>query len=82
MVNILTGAHEDLSAPMAAHLNLDAVWSFSSSDLSAVIEKASAGNLKRTWVNDGKARDWYANDSAEWLMQATEVQNIWVPYGE
>ncbi|MGR3562517.1 MAG: aldehyde dehydrogenase family protein [Heliomarina sp.] len=82
VVNILTGAHEDLAAPMAAHLNLDAVWSFSSSDLSAVIEKASAGNLKRTWVNDGKARDWYANDSAEWLAQSTEVQNIWVPYGE
>ena len=82
VVNILTGAHEDLAAPMAAHLNLDAVWSFSSSDLSAVIEKASAGNLKRTWVNDGKARDWFANDSAEWLTQATEVQNIWVPYGE
>ena len=82
VVNILTGAHEDLAAPMASHLNLDAVWSFSSSDLSGMIEKASAGNLKRTWVNDGKARDWYANDSAEWLAQSTEVQNIWVPYGE
>ena len=82
VVNILTGAHEDLAAPMASHLNLDAVWSFSSSDLSGEIEKASAGNLKRTWVNDGKARDWYANDSAEWLAQSTEVQNIWVPYGE
>ena len=31
VVNILTGAHEDLAAPMASHLNLDAVWSFSSS---------------------------------------------------
>ena len=82
VVNILTGAHEDLAAPMASHLNLDAVWSFSSSDLSGMIEKASAGNLKRTWVNDGKARDWYANDSAEWLAQSTEIQNIWVPYGE
>ncbi|MBL3705263.1 aldehyde dehydrogenase family protein [Sulfitobacter sp. BDSS02] len=82
VVNILTGAHEELATPMAAHLNLDAVWSFSSSDLSGEIEKASAGNLKRTWVNDGKARDWYANDSAEWLAQSTEVQNIWVPYGE
>ncbi|OWU80838.1 aldehyde dehydrogenase family protein [Phaeobacter sp. 22II1-1F12B] len=81
-VNILTGAHEDLAGPMASHLNLDAVWSFSSSDLSGEIEKASAGNLKRTWVNDGKARDWYANDSAEWLAQSTEIQNIWVPYGE
>ncbi|WP_109465551.1 aldehyde dehydrogenase family protein [Albibacillus kandeliae] len=82
VVNILTGAHEDMAPTLAAHLDVDAVWSFSSSDLSATIEKASAGNLKRTWVNNGMARDWYTNDSAEWLAQATEVKNIWVPYGE
>ncbi|MCB1343218.1 MAG: aldehyde dehydrogenase family protein, partial [Pseudooceanicola sp.] len=82
VVNILTGSHAELAAPLASHLNLDAVWSFSSTDLSAQIERASAGNLKRTWVNDRRARDWYANDSAEWLAQSTEVKTIWVPYGE
>ena len=82
VVNILTGVHSDMAGTMAAHLNVDAVWSFSSSDLSGEIERASAGNLKRTWVNHSRSRDWYANDSAEWLAQATEVKNIWVPYGE
>lgn len=82
VVNILTGAHSDLAPTLAKHLNVDAVWSFSSSDLSSTIEQASAGNLKRTWVNNGQARDWYAPDSKTFLTAATEVKNIWIPYGE
>ena len=83
VVNILTGRHAELATPLAAHLDVDAVWSFSSSDVSAQIEAASAGNLKRTWVNDGLSRDWYAaGDSAEWRAAATEVKTIWIPYGE
>ena len=82
VVNILTGSHAELAPTLAAHRDVDAVWSFSSTDLSAGIEKASAGNLKRTWVNDGRARDWSKNDSGEWLEQATEVKTIWIPYGE
>jgi aldehyde dehydrogenase (NAD+) len=82
VVNILTGVHGDLAPTLAKHLNVDAVWSFSSSDLSSTIEQASAGNLKRTWVNNGQARDWYAADSKTFLTAATEVKNIWVPYGE
>ena len=46
------------------------------------MERAAAGNLKRTWVNDGKARDWYDPDCRPFLAAATEVKNIWVPYGE
>ena len=79
VVNILTGSHAELAPTLAAHLAVDAVWSLSGSDISGAIEKASVGNLKRTWVNDGTARDW---SSADWLGQATEVKNIWVPYGE
>ena len=82
VANILTGSHEALAAPLARHLGVDAVWSFSSSDVSGAIEKAAAGNLKRTWVNYGRGRDWMRNVSAEWLEAATEVKNIWVPYGE
>jgi len=84
VVNILTGDHADLAGPMAGHLDVDAVWSFSSTDLSAQIEHASAGNLKRTWVNNARARDWFGKDGEgrAFLQQATEVKNIWVPYGE
>ena len=84
VVNILTGTHSDLAGPIASHLNLDAVWSFSSSNLSAQIEAASAGNLKRTWVNNQLACDWFgpAAEGRQFLAAATEVKTIWVPYGE
>lgn len=84
VVNILTGDHADLAGPMAGHLDVDAVWSFSSTDLPALIEAQSAGNLKRTWVNNARARDWFGKDGEgrAFLQQATEVKNIWVPYGE
>jgi aldehyde dehydrogenase (NAD+) len=82
VVNILTGCHGDIAPTLASHLNVDAMWSFSSSDLSGEIERASAGNLKRTWVNNACAMDWYNTSSAQFLAASTDVKNIWVPYGE
>ncbi|SMX31982.1 aldehyde dehydrogenase family protein [Actibacterium lipolyticum] len=84
VVNIITGNHAELAPTLAGHLDVDAVWSFSSSDVSAVIEKGAAGNLKRTWVNHARTRDWMTaeGEGREFLRAATEVKNIWVPYGE
>ncbi|MFQ6554048.1 aldehyde dehydrogenase family protein [Aestuariibius insulae] len=82
VVNILTGSHTELAGPLASHMDVDAVWSFSSSDISAEIEKASAGNLKRSWVNHGKTRDWNLSDARPFLEAATEIKTIWTPYGE
>ncbi|MEC3861781.1 aldehyde dehydrogenase family protein [Mesobacterium sp. TK19101] len=83
VVNILTGSHADLAPALASHMNVESVWSFSSTDLSAVIEKAAAGNLKRTWVNDGAARDWFGaeGEGRPFLEAATEVKTVWIPYG-
>ncbi|MGC3937766.1 aldehyde dehydrogenase family protein [Roseobacter sp. EG26] len=84
VVNILTGSHADVARHMASHMDVDAVWSFADKDLCADIERASASNLKRTWVNNGFARDWLgkAGQGKEFLDAATEIKNIWVPYGE
>ena len=82
VVNIITGPHAELAPHMAAHLDIDAVWSFSGADISGVIEGKSAGNIKRTWVNNGFATDWTRTDARLWLDHATEVKNIWIPYGE
>ena len=84
VVNIVTGPHADFADALAGHLDVDAVWSQSGADLSALIEHASAGNLKRTWVNNAKARDWFSEqgEGREFLIHATEVKTIWVPYGE
>lgn len=82
VVNILTGRHAELAPTLASHLDIDAVWSFSSTDVSAEIERASAGNLKRTWVNNGREHDWHEDATRTFLEAGTEVKNIWVPYGE
>jgi aldehyde dehydrogenase (NAD+) len=44
----------------------------------------AATNLKRTWVNHARARDWMAPEAEgrTFLAQATEVKTVWVPYGE
>ena len=81
-VNLLTGAHAELAPVLAGHMGVDAVWSFSSSDLSGEVERLSAGDLKRTWVNHARARDWAAVPGREWLEAASEVKTIWIPYGE
>ena len=78
VVNILTGDHEELAPHLAGHADIDAVWSFSGAPISATIESQAAGNLKRTWVNHGKTQDPTARDL---LAAATEIKNIWIPYG-
>ncbi|KAJ03723.1 aldehyde dehydrogenase family protein [Sulfitobacter mediterraneus] len=84
VVNILTGPQSDIADPLARHMDVDAVWSFGAGELSGIIEKGSAHDLKRTWVNNSIARDWHgtAGEGREFLQAATEVKNIWVPYGE
>ena len=82
VVNIVTGLHKDLAPTLASHGNLDALWSFSPHADKAAVEKASAGNLKRTWVNHGGNPDWATLDPKTALAHATETKTIWVPYGE
>ncbi len=84
VANILTGSHAALAPVLAEHLDLDALWCFSSTDLSATAEHGSAGNLKRTWVNDARACDWAgpAGEGRDFLEAATEIKTVWVPYGE
>ncbi|MEM0949879.1 MAG: aldehyde dehydrogenase family protein [Pseudomonadota bacterium] len=82
VVNILTGDHAELAPQLAGHMDVDAVWSFSSTDLAATIEREAAGTLKRTWVNNGRGRDWSHAHALEFLAAATETKTIWIPYGE
>ena len=84
VINILTGPQDDLAEAMARHMDIDALWCFGAAPLSKTVEQAAAGNLKRTWVNHGFARDWVgkSGEGRAFLAAATEVKNIWVPYGE
>jgi aldehyde dehydrogenase (NAD+) len=49
-----------------------------------MVEKASVGNLKQTWTTRGLYYD--LADKAKFegsylLARATQVKNVWVPYG-
>jgi len=85
VVNIVTGARDVLAKTLAEHDDVDAVWYFGSREGSAQVELASAGNLKRTWVSLGRGRDWFdpvQGEGEDFLRQAVQVKNIWIPYGE
>ena len=85
VVNIVTGSCEELAQVLSAHNDVDAVWAFGSASLSQTVESGSIGNLKRTFVDDGRQIDWYDPKAAEgalFLRRATDIKNIWAPYGE
>ncbi len=85
VVNIVTGERDVLSQVLAEHDDVDAMWYFGSADGSQRVELASAGNMKRTWVNYGRPRAWLdtqQGEGQEFLRASTQVKNIWVPYGE
>ena len=82
--NIVTGQRDELAKVLAEHDEVAAVWYHGSQAGSAMVEAVSSGNVKYTWVNRGKAFDWYSANAQgpEWLRRATQVKNIWIPYGE
>jgi aldehyde dehydrogenase (NAD+) len=85
VVNIVTGNREQLSLVLAEHEDVDALWYFGTAEGSQRVEYASASNMKRTWVNNGRLRNWLnpiQSEGQEFLRQATQVKNIWIPYGE
>jgi aldehyde dehydrogenase (NAD+) len=85
VINIVTGDRESLAQTLADHDEVAAFWYFGSAEGSAEVERRSVGNLKQTWVSHGKARDWFDDrqgEGEEFLRRASQVKNIWVPYGE
>jgi aldehyde dehydrogenase (NAD+) len=84
-VNIVTGSRDELAKTLAEHDEVAAIWYHGSEDGSAMVERMSAGNLKSTWVSRGAATDWAASfriQSEDYLRHATQVKNVWIPYGE
>jgi aldehyde dehydrogenase (NAD+) len=84
-INIVTGLPDELARVLASHDDVDGVWYFGSAEIGAEVERLSTGNMKRTWVDLGRSRDWVdprRGAGEEFLEQATQVKNIWIPYGE
>jgi len=84
-VNIVTGYPSQLLKVLAEHDDVDAIWSFADEASAAAAKAYSVGNLKQVFTNEGRAIDWFDPKQGEgrWFLQhATQVKNIWVPYGE
>ena len=64
---------------------MEAMWYFGTPEGSKFVEHSSVNNVKRTWVNYGVSRDWMSSEQGEgeeFLIQSTEVKNIWIPMGD
>lgn len=84
VVNIVTGRRDELAKVLADHDDVDAIWYHGSADGVRACELASTGNMKQTWC-ESAARAWLKTEQGEgreFLRRATQVKNIWIPYGE
>jgi aldehyde dehydrogenase (NAD+) len=84
-INIVTGRPAELIKVLAEHDDVDAIWCFRDAATSATVKSLSVGNLKQVFTNEGRAVNWFDSSQGEgsWFLEhATQVKNIWVPYGE
>jgi aldehyde dehydrogenase (NAD+) len=84
-INIVTGYVSQLLKTLAEHDDIDAIWCYGDETIVASAKAMSIGNLKQVWTNEGRVIDWFDSRIAEgrWFLEhATQVKNIWVPYGE
>jgi len=85
VINIVTGDQDVLAEVLAKHYDIEGMWYWGSRQGSRMVEEEAAATMKRTWVNYGLYHDWEDNEqgqSASFLRKATEIKNIWIPYGE
>jgi aldehyde dehydrogenase (NAD+) len=84
-LNIVTGSADELARTLASHFDVDALWRHDgSAEGCAEVERLSAESLKRTWVSGAKGRDWFDAKQAcgkTVLQHASQVKNVWIPYG-
>jgi len=84
-INMVTGRPAELIKVLAEHDDVDAIWCFRDEASSATVKSLSVGNLKQVFSNEGRAVNWFDSSQGEgpWFLEhATQVKNIWVPYGE
>ena len=84
VINVITGAKDALAKVLAEHDDVDGMWYFGNAAGVKAVELASAANMKRTWAT-ARGRDWLdpgQGEGREFLRRASEVKNIWIPYGE
>jgi aldehyde dehydrogenase (NAD+) len=84
-VNLVTGLRTQLLKTLAEHEDIDGIWCFADSESARAAKVYSIGNLKQVFTNEGREIDWFDREQSEgrwYLEHATQVKNVWVPYGE
>jgi hypothetical protein len=80
VLNIVTGESKVLAKTLAEHDGIDAIWFAGDAETSAMVEKASAGNVKQAWTSRGLYYDLsdprFEGDF--FLRRATQVKNVWI----
>ncbi|MFT7179135.1 MAG: aldehyde dehydrogenase (NAD+) [Oceanospirillaceae bacterium] len=85
VINIVAGLKADLANHLAGHGEVDAMWCWADASINKHAEQASVTDLKRMWTHLEMDRDWLdplQSEGLEFLRQATQVKNIWTPYGD
>ena len=85
VVNIIAGPKADLANHIAGHGEVESMWCWANDSINKHAEQVSAADLKRTWTHAEMDRDWLdpiQGGGLEFLHQATQVKNIWTPYGD
>ncbi len=76
--NLVTGERDELAKTLSEHDDVDGIWYCGPQEGQKQVQLASAGNMKRTWVLPAAGA---LPPVDEILRHATQVKNIWVPYG-
>ncbi len=84
VLNIVTGESKVLAKTLSEHDGIDAIWFAGDAETSKMVEAASAGNVKQTWTSRGLYYDLSDGErfgGDYFLRRATQVKNVWIPYG-
>ena len=83
VINVVTGDSLALAKTLAEHDGVDGLWFAGNAEASTMVEKASISNLKQTWTSRGLYYDLADRrfEGDYFLSKATQVKNVWIPYG-
>ncbi len=81
VINLISGDRAALTKTLAEHSDVDAIWAVAGASTRSMIERSSIHNLKRVWVLADENDAWRGLPATEFLRQAIQWKNIWLPYG-
>jgi len=84
VINIVTGDSNILAKTLAEHDGVDGLWFAGDLAGATMVENSSTGNLKQVWTTGGKQFIWGDEEKLAgdyFLQRATQIKNVWIPYG-